>query len=168
MKVMSYVLVGVLASSAAPALADDAAPSSEPLMPGIASPQPVKAALPRRENRAVGVASVELFGGSNFGFTAAFETRVWESFGSGLGIRLADRGGLFWRFDVGGVSFNHWGVLGYADYVFGHDLWLTGAVIIPLRGDNYLRATLSQTIWTNTMNSTTATTFGVGVERDLW
>ena len=170
MKLMSYVLVGVVASIASPALADDATPppSSEPLTPGVAAPQAIKAALPRRENPSVGTVSAELIGGSHFGLSAAVETRVWESFGSGLGVRLADGGGLFWRFDVMGITFNHWGVISCVDYVFGKDLLLTGAVIIPLRGDNYIRVSLAQSILTNWTGWPSTTTFGIGMERDLW
>lgn len=168
MKLMSYVLVGAVASIAGPALADEVPPPSEQLTPGVASPQTVKAALPRRENPAVSVVSADLIGGSHFGLNAALETRVWESFGGGLGVRLADGGGVFLRFDVMGLTFNHWGVISYVDYVFGKDIMLTGAVIVPLRGDNYIRASLAQSIFTNYTGWPSTTTFGIGMERDLW
>jgi hypothetical protein len=169
MKVMSYVLVGAVASIAGPALADDAPPPPiEQLTPGVAAPQTVKATLPRRENPAVGVVSADLVGGSHFGLNAALETRVWESFGGGLGVRLAGRGGVFLRLDVMGLTFNHWGVISYVDYVVGNDFLLTGAVIIPLRGDNYIRASLAQSIFTNYTGWPSTTTFGVGMEHDLW
>lgn len=171
MKVTNYVLVGAIAAVAPPALADEAPPPaspSEPLTPGVASPQAAKAALPRRENPSVGTVSADLLGGSHFGVDAALETRVWESFGGGIGVRLASRGGVFLRFNVMGVTFDHWGVISSVDYVIGNDLLLTGAVIIPLHGDNYLRASLAQSIFTNYTGWPSTTTLGIGMERDLW
>jgi len=162
-----YAIVGLLAAVASPARADDAPAAGEELTPGLASPQPIKAALPLRDNPVVRMVSAELSGGSTFGASALFSSRFWESVGLGLGYRIADDGGLFLRAEFLGFAFDHWAFVGYADFVARKDIWVGAAAIIPVFRNNYVRVSLAHVDYSSSsMNLNTI--LSVGMEHDLW
>ncbi|MBX3156335.1 MAG: hypothetical protein KF773_10080 [Deltaproteobacteria bacterium] len=166
---MRTILVTLLLASSTVA---SAAP--EELAPGLAAPLPGKQPMPRRSDHVHLALSGSLLLGGSTGLEGAGELRLWEALGLGLGFRaggtsapeddlMPERGGssAFLRMTALGLAINRWGFFGYADYHFGDRWSLGGAMTIPLRRDDYLRISITSDLDDHT-------TFGIGLERDVW
>jgi hypothetical protein len=134
----------------------------ESISPGEITALAGKEPLPHREDLLTLTVAGEVLVGDGTGVQAQAGLRFAEAIGVGGGLVAAASGATgFVRFEALGLAINHWALIVHADYRFD-DHWIVGAaLLVPLRRDSYLRASVASDL-------DEASLFGFGLEHDLW